>query len=532
MTTQPKANEYDQSGGFAAALSMQTEELTRRAGIVVLAVLSAIVVAPLAQPGWPAVQVGVLPILRLMGAELPQNTLLAGDTRWIYVLADALTSVGLAPAEALKFLGAGAIVAGAFGAYALIAQTWGPASGLLAGAFFLFLPTQLNLRFVQGVPGDAWFWAFGLWAAWGLARPEQVRGLVVGLLLLCVTLLTWPAATVLAVPPLILLAGNGWWRGGRWRWLVGGWLAGILLVTVVRWPGAEAGTVLYPFQLLSAAWPEATPSQWVQGGTYSLGLLAVVGALFVAVLQFDRDNDAERKNGGMEETPPSTHPYMQTSVLIIAMAVALALVSLIPPAARLVAALGGTSLVVALASLLLALTAARLPVVMPALRTIPWLAVLVGLIALRGYGLLDVPTLDAGTIPQKPHLAAFSAPGQDATFLLLDINTDGQPKPGSAVTVETHWQALRPAPRNYTAFVHLVAPDGAIVVQADRLLLTQDERPSTQWGAGELVTESYTLDVPADAPPGPYTVRTGLYLVETLERLPRVEGGDSVEVQP
>lgn len=532
MTTQQRAHRYEQSGGSAAALSMQTEELTRWAGLVVLAVLSAIAVAPLAKPGWPASQVGVLPILRLLGADLPQNTLLAGDAGWVYVLAHALTNAGMAPINAFNVLSAFAIVAGAFGAYALVAQTWGRASGLLAGTFFLFLPTQVSLRFIQGVPGDPWFWAFGLWAAWGLARPERLRGLVFGLLLLLASLLTWPAATVLTVPLLMLLAGNGWWRGGRWRWLAGGWLVGIVIAVAVRWPGAAAGAALQPFQLLSAAWPDTSPSVWIQGGSYSLGLLAVTGALFVILLQFEHEDGTGWKRGGQEEEVASVRPFLYTSSLVVVAAVVLALVPLFPPAARLVAALGGVSTVVALSSLLLALTAARLPMMVPALRTIPWLAVLVGLIALRGYGLLAVPALDAGVVPQEPHLAAFSTPERGATFLLLDITTEGDAAPGATVTVTTHWQALAPAPRNYTAFVHLVAPDGSIVVQADRLLLTEDERPSTQWGTGELVTESYTLDLPADAPAGPYTVRTGLYLVETLQRLPRVEGGDSVEAQP
>lgn len=532
MTTQPRAHEYDKSGGSAAALSMDPAELTHRAGLVVLAVLSAVVVAPLAQPGWPAFQVGVLPLLRALGAEVPQHTLVAGDAAWVYVLADALTSLGIASVDAFKFLNAGAIVAGAFGAYALLAQRWGPAAGLLAGTLFLFLPTQLDLRFIHGVPGHAWIWAFVLWAAWGVARPEQVRRLVVGLVLLLTSLLTWPAGTVLAVPPLVVLVGNGWWRGGRWRWLAGGWLVGLILVTVVRWSGADVGTVLYPFQLFSAAWPDPTPSQWVQGGTYSLGLLAMVGALFVVTLEFQHNDGMEETRERQKKPTPSVRPYFHTSIFVVIAAVTLALLPLFPPAAHFVAALGGASVLVTLASLLLALTAARLPIVMPALRTIPWLAVFVGLIALRGYGLLDVPTHDAGVVPQEPHVAAFRAPEQDATFLLLDINSGDEPEPGTSVTVTAHWQALASAPRDYTAFVHLVASDGSIVAQADRLLLTPDERPSSQWGAGELVTESYTLDVPDDAPVGAYTVRTGLYLVETLERLPRVEGGDSVEVQP
>ena len=43
---------------------------------------------------------------------------------------------------------------------------------------------------------------------------------------------------------------------------------------------------------------------------------------------------------------------------------------------------------------------------------------------------------------------------------------------------------------------------------------------TTQWQPGEYIEDSYTLAIPADAPPGPYTLYVGLYDAATNERQP------------
>jgi hypothetical protein len=44
--------------------------------------------------------------------------------------------------------------------------------------------------------------------------------------------------------------------------------------------------------------------------------------------------------------------------------------------------------------------------------------------------------------------------------------------------------------------------------------------PTSQWPAGEIVTDMVRLPLPAELPSGRYTLITGMYLLETLERLP------------
>ena len=51
---------------------------------------------------------------------------------------------------------------------------------------------------------------------------------------------------------------------------------------------------------------------------------------------------------------------------------------------------------------------------------------------------------------------------------------------------------------------------------------------TTQWQADEYVEDSYTLAIPPDAQPGPYTLYVGIYDAASNERLPAFLGGQRV----
>jgi len=90
---------------------------------------------------------------------------------------------------------------------------------------------------------------------------------------------------------------------------------------------------------------------------------------------------------------------------------------------------------------------------------------------------------------------------------------------GDAVVVTLWWRTTARMERDYSAFLHIIAPYGLVAAQEDRLLLSRD-RPTSRWHAGELVADEYLLVLPQDAEPGQYVVITGAYLWETGERLP------------
>ncbi|MBI4770230.1 MAG: hypothetical protein HY784_07430 [Chloroflexi bacterium] len=91
--------------------------------------------------------------------------------------------------------------------------------------------------------------------------------------------------------------------------------------------------------------------------------------------------------------------------------------------------------------------------------------------------------------------------------------------PGGQAEVTLHWQGLQTIAEDYTVFVHLLGPDGLVHGQVDAWPVSGTQATS-QWKPGEKIEDHYRIQVPADAPPGEYTVEVGLYLLATLERLP------------
>lgn len=102
------------------------------------------------------------------------------------------------------------------------------------------------------------------------------------------------------------------------------------------------------------------------------------------------------------------------------------------------------------------------------------------------------------------------------------------------------WQALHAPTEDYTVFVHLLEQDGICCVwQEDRMpqpVAVGDPYPTGRWLQGEVVTDTYTITLPPETPPGSYPVEVGLYQAETGRRLqvtvPGQQVSDVVYLQP
>lgn len=103
--------------------------------------------------------------------------------------------------------------------------------------------------------------------------------------------------------------------------------------------------------------------------------------------------------------------------------------------------------------------------------------------------------------------------------LLLESKIDRDTvKPGEALKVDLTWRGLKSWPDNYTAFVHLLGPDGKVHGQIDQWPV-EGTLPTSSWVAGQVVNDPYTITLPPEAPSGKYQVEVGWYLLSTLRRL-------------
>lgn len=90
---------------------------------------------------------------------------------------------------------------------------------------------------------------------------------------------------------------------------------------------------------------------------------------------------------------------------------------------------------------------------------------------------------------------------------------------GGLIRVTLEWQALQTMQESYTVFVHLVGPDGRLYGQRDYWPV-EGTRLTSSWQVSEIIRDPYEVRLAPEAPPGEYTVHIGLYLLETLQRLP------------
>jgi len=90
---------------------------------------------------------------------------------------------------------------------------------------------------------------------------------------------------------------------------------------------------------------------------------------------------------------------------------------------------------------------------------------------------------------------------------------------GESIGLRLYWRAARHPDADYTVLVHVRNASGRTLIQADG----QPQRgayPTSFWDAGEVVIDDRTIDIPADAAVGAYTVVVGLYELSSGDRLP------------
>jgi hypothetical protein len=100
-----------------------------------------------------------------------------------------------------------------------------------------------------------------------------------------------------------------------------------------------------------------------------------------------------------------------------------------------------------------------------------------------------------------------------------------QPEPGEEWEITLNWQALEGAGPAYTAFLHLIAPDGTGVAGIDEPVLKGIYQPDL-WPEGKPLSDRHRLPIPSDLPPGRYRLDLGVYPSGEPGQLLPVGAGD------
>ena len=136
-------------------------------------------------------------------------------------------------------------------------------------------------------------------------------------------------------------------------------------------------------------------------------------------------------------------------------------------------------------------------------------------------------------VPRKVQEHRISHPlevnlGNQVELIGYDIEEE-EVEVGGRVQLTLYWRALAQLERDYTVFTHLIDEDGRIWGQQDNQP-RGGTYPTSLWDEGEVVKDEYDLMVDREARPGEYHLVTGMYVLDTGERLP-VHDEDGVRVR-
>lgn len=105
---------------------------------------------------------------------------------------------------------------------------------------------------------------------------------------------------------------------------------------------------------------------------------------------------------------------------------------------------------------------------------------------------------------------------------LIGYNTPAKKVcPGDDLAVSLYWKAQHPLEINYQVFVHVLASDGFLSAQSDKL--NPADFPTRRWPLDKYVRDAHTISLPPGLAPGTYTVAAGLWNAADGWRLPLLD---------
>jgi 4-amino-4-deoxy-L-arabinose transferase-like glycosyltransferase len=112
-------------------------------------------------------------------------------------------------------------------------------------------------------------------------------------------------------------------------------------------------------------------------------------------------------------------------------------------------------------------------------------------------------------VPQPQHRVDVKFSDPAITLIGTDFPTQTL-RAGDVLPVTLYWQAGTTTNNLYTVFAHLETLNGHVIAQRD----SQPQgggMPTASWATGQVITDTYPLQIPPDTPPGAYRLVVGMY---------------------
>ena len=508
-----------------------------------LAVLLAVfAIAPLEYPGAFQSQTGLLATYNLINLDqYPLQffnwaptlghafDLFRTDGALPYVVAEIFHLIGFGYLDAIKLVYALAWVASGLTMYALARQWYSQAGALLAATVYVYLPYHIATVYVRGAFAESVAWAiFPLALLAVVSRQSPVasrRSLALRLLPFAALFLVQPGTAILFSLVAFAIATALQWNQSNHSpfairhslfAVLGGLALGALLYlpTVFRYGANIArdgfnADFVYPFQLFSSLWGfGASTGNYLDQFPFQLGVVPTGLAIIAIALGWKSSNANVRR----------------AVIVMLSATIVLCLLTfeISAPLWNLLGAFVAYPWqLLAFVGLALALAAGAATEFDARLARPAMLTFFVALPVVASYGYLAPRFLDVSPTPTRPQIAIF---GRNE-IALLNYRIVGPLRHGATVRVHTVWQALRPVDHDYTVFVHAVDETGKTWAQEDTK--PQDGKLSTlKWQSGQVIYDTYTIQINIDGPSEGYHLEFGLYVEATGQRALTDSGAD------
>jgi hypothetical protein len=124
--------------------------------------------------------------------------------------------------------------------------------------------------------------------------------------------------------------------------------------------------------------------------------------------------------------------------------------------------------------------------------------------------------------PDQPTTAIYATLGEAVEFLGLDLPPEQvvNLKQPDQITISPrlYWRATQAVDANYTIFVQLLDEENRLIAGYDSQPLNGNY-PTSRWQLDEVVIQTMALSLPQPIEPGNYRLMTGMYELQTGERL-------------
>ncbi len=506
------------------------DESSTRIGFWAVLLVGVFAWIPTTYPGyWQALE-GFVPVFNAAQSSplariATEPDLWRGTGNATFLLTQPLIRLGVMPVVAVRMVFALSFILGGLGIYVWLRQRWGDKAAGLAGIVYMFLPPILATAYIRGSLSDALVMALFPMALAGTAtftdnrQPSSAGFLVLSMLWMWRTQAGLAVfATSLLVLYVILVERDGL---STLVVIVSGMAGAASLIPL--WDQVAAAPVnfsdhyVYFFQLLIGGWNVApSTAGWQDAYPFQLGF-AALGFCVVALWCW-------------WTTPQQANRPIQTRSLVFCTVGASGLIVLTLTISEPIWSLTHADRLLTypwqlflLASPLLALLAGSLPALLPSLRAPAYWIVLVLMVVLSSY-----PYLTTAFTQAAPRRMPLAIVGPNHNFVLLDAElVEGD---GAQTALTISWQTLRPLDFDYNIFFQALdigddtdddtGDDTAHVLGQLDVQPRNGERPITTWQPGEILTDTYRLDLSATPNMTDIEYHFGYYDWRDGQRLP------------